>query len=100
FHDDQHGTAAAVITLAADKCFEIIDKERLDTIKVVISGASSAVYSIFKILRACCNDSLGDSNKGRRGLENNPYKKEISINTNQRELQGTLAGVIRKQTRL
>jgi hypothetical protein len=30
------------------------------------------------------------------GLENNPYKKEISIKTNQSELQGTFAGVIMK----
>ncbi|HEY6164750.1 MAG TPA: hypothetical protein VIW25_07555 [Nitrososphaeraceae archaeon] len=30
------------------------------------------------------------------GLENNPYKKERSIKTNQRELRSTLAGVIRK----
>jgi hypothetical protein len=34
--------------------------------------------------------------KGRRELENSPYKKEISIKTNQRELQGTLAEVIRE----
>jgi malic enzyme len=56
----------------------------------------SAGYSVFKILRADCNDSLGSIYKGRMGLENNPYKKERSIKTNQRELRSTLAWVIRK----
>ena len=49
FHDDQHGTA--VITLAAlINSLKIIDK-KLDNIKVVISGAGSAGYGIFKILK-------------------------------------------------
>jgi malate dehydrogenase (oxaloacetate-decarboxylating) len=75
---------------------KLLIKKRFGIIKVVISGAGSAGYGIFKILRAGCNDSLGAIYKGRRGLDNSPYKREISIKTNQRELQGTLAEVIRE----
>ena len=72
FHDDQHGTA--VITLAAlINSLRLIHK-RFDKIKVVVSGAGSAGYGIFKILEeAGCKyivvtDSKGAIYEGRDDL--------------------------------
>lgn len=107
FHDDQHGTA--VITLAAlINSIKILSK-RLDSLKVVISGAGSAGYGIFKILeKAGCKDivitdSKGAIYEGREDLKDyddngkdNTYKQEISRKSNPRKLRGNLADVIRK----
>src|SRR6476646_4103850 len=49
FHDDQHGTA--IITLAALlNALKLVDKE-ISKIKIVIAGAGSAGYGIFKLLK-------------------------------------------------
>jgi malate dehydrogenase (oxaloacetate-decarboxylating) len=101
FHDDQHGTA--IITLAAlVNALRLANKE-LDKVRVVISGSGSAGYGIFKILRtAGCKDIIVTDTRGaifdgRVDIDNqNPYKKDISINTNFRKLNGTLMEVIRK----
>ncbi len=104
FHDDQHGTA--VITLAAlINSLRLVEK-RFDNVKVVISGAGSAGYGIFKILEdAGCKDivvtdSKGAIHEGREDLKNtdpnNSYKQEIASNTNQRKLVGNLHEVIRE----
>lgn len=101
FHDDQHGTA--IITLAAlINALRLANKE-LDKVRVVISGSGSAGYGIFKILQtAGCKDIIVTDTKGaifdgRVDIDNqNPYKKDISINTNFRKLSGTLMEVIRK----
>ena len=104
FHDDQHGTA--VITLAAlINSLKIIDK-KIDNIKVVISGAGSAGYGIFKILEeaGCRNivvtDSKGAIYEGRKDLVNvnsqNLDKREIAKNSNPSKLVGNLEEVIRK----
>ena len=113
FHDDQHGTA--VITLAAlINSLKLLSK-KIDSIKVVISGAGSAGYGIFKILeKAGCKDivvtdSKGAIYEGRKDLKdyddkdgrddynnnNNTSKQEISRKTNPRKLTGNLADVIR-----
>ena len=101
FHDDQHGTA--IITLAAlQNALKLVKKE-LDKIRVVISGSGSAGYGIFKILQtAGCKDIVvtdtrGAIYDGRADIDDqNPYKKEISINTNIIKLRGTLKDVISK----
>ena len=113
FHDDQHGTA--VITLAAlINSLKLLSK-RIDSIKVVISGAGSAGYGIFQILqKAGCKDivvidSKGAIYEGRKDLkdyddkdgddDNNNYntsKQEISRKTNPMKLRGNLADVIRE----
>jgi malate dehydrogenase (oxaloacetate-decarboxylating) len=104
FHDDQHGTA--VITLAAlINSLKLVEK-RFDNVKVVISGAGSAGYGIFKILEdAGCKhivvtDSKGAIYEGREDLQNtdpnNSYKQEIAINTNPRKLVGNLHEVVRE----
>ena len=105
FHDDQHGTA--VITLAAlINSLKIVDK-KIDNIKVIIAGAGSAGYGIFKILReAGCKDivitdSKGAIYEGRKDLvtvvnSQNLDKQEIARNSNSNKLVGSLEEVIRK----
>ncbi|MFN2434038.1 MAG: NADP-dependent malic enzyme [Nitrososphaeraceae archaeon] len=101
FHDDQHGTA--IITLAAlINALKLVKKE-LGKVRVVISGSGSAGYGIFKILQtAGCKDIIVTDTKGaifdgRVDIDDqNPYKKDISINTNFRKLNGTLPKVISK----
>ena len=99
FHDDQHGTA--IITLAALLNALKLVKKELEKVRVVISGSGSAGYGIFKILQtAGCKDIIVTDTKGaiydgRADInDRNPYKKEISINTNNRKLSGTLQDVL------
>ena len=104
FHDDQHGTA--VITLAAlINSLKIIDK-KLDNIKVVISGAGSAGYGIFKILKEAGSkdivviDSKGAIYEGREDLvtgnSENSNKREIARDSNPRKVEGNLEEVLRQ----
>ncbi len=101
FHDDQHGTA--IITLAALLNALKLVKKELEKVRVVISGSGSAGYGIYKILQtAGCKDIIVTDTKGaiydgRADInDRNPYKKEISINTNSRKLSGSLQDVISK----
>jgi malate dehydrogenase (oxaloacetate-decarboxylating) len=101
FHDDQHGTA--VITLAAlINALRLLHKE-MNAIKVVIAGAGSAGYGIFRILQeaGCKNivvtDSRGaiyENRIGDSGLDN-PYKKEIAMKTNPERQSGSLDDVLK-----
>jgi malate dehydrogenase (oxaloacetate-decarboxylating) len=99
FHDDQHGTA--IITLAAViNALRILHKEIVN-IRVVIAGAGSAGYGIFKILQeaGCRNivvtDSIGAIYECRvKGIDS-PYKKEIANKTNPMRLSGSLSEVLR-----
>jgi malate dehydrogenase (oxaloacetate-decarboxylating) len=104
FHDDQHGTA--IITLAAlINSLKIIEK-KIDNIKVVISGAGSAGYGIFKILKeAGCRNIVVTDSKGaiyaeRKDLvpsnTSNLYKQEIARDSNPAKLTGNLGEVIRQ----
>jgi malate dehydrogenase (oxaloacetate-decarboxylating) len=105
FHDDQHGTA--VITLAAlINSLKIVDK-KIDNLKVIVAGAGSAGYGIFKILKAAgCGDIIVTDSKGaiyedRKDLlvtaadSLNLDKLEIARNSNSNKLQGSLEEVIR-----
>jgi malate dehydrogenase (oxaloacetate-decarboxylating) len=109
FHDDQHGTA--VITLAAlINSLKLLSK-KIDSIKVVVSGAGSAGYGIFKILeKAGCKDIIVTDSKGaiyegridlkddgdrNNNNNNNKSKQEISRKSNPRKLTGNLADVVR-----
>ncbi len=106
FHDDQHGTA--VIALAAlINALTLVNKQ-IEKVKVVISGAGSAGYGIFKILlQAGCKDivvvdSHGAIYQGRdlggqknNGAEETRYKQEIADKTNQARATGPLAEVIK-----
>jgi malate dehydrogenase (oxaloacetate-decarboxylating) len=102
FHDDQHGTA--VITLAAlINSLRLINR-KFDDVRVIISGAGSAGYGIFKILlEAGCKDivvtdSKGAIYEGREDLRDpdNSHKQEIASSTNPRKLVGDLRDVIKE----
>ena len=122
FHDDRHGTA--VITLAALINALRIVRKNSNNVKVVIAGAGSAGYGIFKILcragfkEITVMDKKGaiyegrdnyDNNEKLRGIEstkqNNPkqesissnsFKREIALNTNLNKTSGNLETVIKE----
>ena len=98
FHDDQHGTA--IIALAGLLNALRLLQKRIDNIRVVIAGAGSAGYGIFRILKeaGCRNivvtDSVGAIYENRiKGIDN-PYKKEIADKTNPTKLSGSLSDVL------
>ena len=98
FHDDQHGTA--VITLAAlINALRLVHKD-LEGIRLVIAGAGSAGYGIFRILwKAGCKnivviDSQGAIYQNRSIGIDSPYKKEIAEKSNPMKLSGTLGDVL------
>ncbi len=100
FHDDQHGTA--IIALAGlINALKLVQK-KIDKIRVVLAGAGSAGYGIFRILiEAGCNDvvvtdSKGALNENRMTGMENPYKREISKNSNPRKLSGSLIEVMKE----
>ena len=99
FHDDQHGTA--VITLAAlINALRILHKGISD-IRVVIAGAGSAGYGIFRILQeaGCSNivvtDSRGAIYEDRVSGIDNQYKREIAVKSNPTKLNGSLTDALR-----
>jgi malate dehydrogenase (oxaloacetate-decarboxylating) len=99
FHDDQHGTA--IIALAGLLNSIKLVQKKLEIIKVVIAGAGSAGYGIFKILEeAGCKDivvtdSVGAIYENRIKGMDNPYKREIASKTNPRKLSASLEDVIK-----
>ncbi|CAN5308084.1 malate dehydrogenase [soil metagenome] len=99
FHDDQHGTA--VITLAALINALRLFHKGINNISVVIAGAGSAGYGIFRILQeaGCKNivvtDSLGAIYENRVNSIDSQYKKEIANKTNPMKLSGSLADALR-----
>jgi malate dehydrogenase (oxaloacetate-decarboxylating) len=99
FHDDQHGTS--VIALAALlNALKVVRKQHINKVKVVIAGAGSAGYGISKILkRAGFNqilviDSRGIIHQGRPEGMDNKYKREISLITNPKRIEGSLKDAI------
>ncbi|MEG1608369.1 MAG: malic enzyme-like NAD(P)-binding protein, partial [Clostridia bacterium] len=97
FHDDQHGTA--VVTLAAMLNALKITGKKLETIKVVTSGAGAAGIAIIKLLIAMglknvvmC-DRTGAIYDGRDGL--NAEKAEIAKSTNLEKRSGSLADMLK-----
>ena len=99
FHDDQHGTA--IIALAGLLNALRLLQKRINDIRVVIAGAGSAGYGIYRILKeaGCRNivvtDSHGAIYKNRIKGISGPYKKEIADNTNPMKLSGSLIDVIK-----
>jgi malate dehydrogenase (oxaloacetate-decarboxylating) len=117
FHDDQHGTAA--ITLAAlINSLKIVNK-KIENSKVIIAGAGSAGYGIFKVLhKAGCEDIIVIDKKGaiykdredfynytlhnneNNAISNgkngytNSFKREIASKTNLKGVSGDLENVI------
>ena len=99
FHDDQHGTA--VITLAALINALRLFHKGISNISVVIAGAGSAGYGIFRILQeaGCKNivvtDSFGAIYENRVNGIDRQYKKEIANKTNAMKLGGSLADALK-----
>jgi malate dehydrogenase (oxaloacetate-decarboxylating) len=102
FHDDQHGTS--IITLAAlFNALKLVNKEEeVNRLRIVIAGAGSAGYGIFRILTEVgCSDIIVTDSKGaiyanRSGqTSSNKYKLEIANQTNVKLLKGeSIADVI------
>jgi malate dehydrogenase (oxaloacetate-decarboxylating) len=99
FHDDQHGTA--IIALAALLNSLRLVRKSIHSIRVVIAGAGSAGYGIFRILEeaGCRNiivtDSMGAIYENRIKGINSRFKKEIADKTNPMKLSGSLADVLK-----
>jgi malate dehydrogenase (oxaloacetate-decarboxylating) len=99
FHDDQHGTA--IIALAGLLNALRLLQKRIDNLRIVIAGAGSAGYGIFRILKeaGCKNivvtDSSGAIYRDRIKGTENPYKKEIADKTNPNKLRGSLTEVLK-----
>ena len=117
FHDDRHGTA--VITLAAlINALRLVGK-KIHTVKVVIAGAGSAGYGIFKILqkagvkeilvldrKGIISEDREDFTKNRspefihrdQTFQNNDpinvFKVEIALNTNKKKISGNIETAI------
>ncbi|WP_296115245.1 NADP-dependent malic enzyme [uncultured Anaerococcus sp.] len=98
FHDDQHGTA--IVTVAAlINSLKLVDK-KVEDIKVLVSGAGAAGYSISKLLIdlgvrdviAC--DSRGTINDSHLDGDN-PVKAELSKITNKENLACSLKEAIK-----
>ena len=98
FHDDQHGTA--IVTVAAlINALKIVGKDPSD-IKVLVSGAGAAGYSISKLLLdlgvkdviAC--DSKGTINDSHLAGDN-PVKKELAKITNKDNVVGSIKDAIK-----
>ena len=99
FHDDQHGTS--IITLAAlFNALKLVNKEKkIDRLKIVIAGAGSAGYGIFRLLTevGCSNiivtDSRGPLYADRFDLPTaSKYKREMALRTNIKYLKGESIG--------
>ncbi|MDW0137266.1 MAG: NADP-dependent malic enzyme [Nitrososphaeraceae archaeon] len=99
FHDDQHGTA--IIALAALLNSLRLVRKSINSIRVVIAGAGSAGYGIFRILKeaGCRNiivtDSMGAIYENRIKGISSRFKKEIADKTNPMKLSGSLADVLK-----
>lgn len=99
FHDDQHGTA--IIALAALLNSLRLVRKSIHSIRVVIAGAGSAGYGIFRILEeaGCRNiivtDSMGAIYENRIKGISSRFKKEIADKTNPMKLSGSLADVLK-----
>lgn len=94
FHDDQHGTAI-VVTAALINSLKLVNKKAED-VKVVVSGAGAAGYSIVKLImmlgvkNVIAFDSKGAINK-KHSENYNMVKKELAEITNLEQKDLTMA---------
>ncbi|MEM2919150.1 MAG: malic enzyme-like NAD(P)-binding protein [Candidatus Nitrosocaldus sp.] len=98
FHDDQHGTAVAVLA-ALLNALRLAGK-RLGDAKIVVAGAGAAGYGIVSILHKASArnilvvDSTGIISRDRK--ENmNPYKLRIAELSNPEQVRGSLQDAIK-----
>lgn len=91
FHDDQHGTA--IVVLAALLNALSVAKKKIDSVKIVISGAGAAAQAVSKLLiSAGANDIIHTNRKGivYSNPENEAHLEELAKITNKNNLKGTL----------
>lgn len=105
FHDDQHGTA--VVTLAGLlNSLKLLNK-KISDIKVIIAGAGSSGYGIFKLLHHArfknivIADSRGaltktDAESSEDKSSANPFKKEIASKSNPDNQSGSLDEILKE----
>lgn len=91
FHDDQHGTA--IVVLAALLNALTVAKKKIDSVKIVISGAGAAAQAVSKLLMAAGATNIIHTN--RKGIvysnpENEAHLEELAKLTNKDNLKGTL----------
>jgi malate dehydrogenase (oxaloacetate-decarboxylating) len=98
FHDDQHGTA--VVVLAALLNALRIVKKPLRRLRVVVTGVGAAGTATIKILQSSGIrdivgvDEHGTLHRGRpRGMDF--MKQWVAMNTNPRQVKGTLSDAVR-----
>jgi len=97
FHDDQHGTAVAVLA-GLINALKVVKKEKED-VKVVISGAGAAGTAVtyllldfgFKHIIIC--DSKGIINENRKDLNEDKFR--LAQKTNPEKLSGELKDAIK-----
>lgn len=91
FHDDQHGTA--IVVLAALMNALTVAKKKIDSVKIVISGAGAAAQAVSKLLMAAgATDIIHTNSKGivYSKPDNEPHLEELAKLTNKSNLKGTL----------
>jgi malate dehydrogenase (oxaloacetate-decarboxylating) len=96
FHDDQHGTA--IVTLAALRNACLVTDRKLDSLRVVISGAGAAGVAVANILTEAgvedivIVDSRGVVHSSRADLT--PVKAELAASTNPAGVTGSIADAL------
>lgn len=91
FHDDQHGTA--IVVLAALINALTVAKKKIDSVKIVISGAGAAAQAVSKLLMAAgATDIIHTNSKGivYSNPDNEPHLESLAKLTNKENLKGTL----------
>ena len=105
-HDDQHGTAVAVLAALINACR--VTGKKFEDITVAVSGAGAAGYGITKLLtcsvteKALCTkvkdiivcDTKGTLYRGRHDLPHNHHKNIIAQATNRGNMRGSLKEAI------
>lgn len=105
-HDDQHGTAIAVLAGLLNACK--VTKKEFEDLSIVISGAGAAGYAVARLLRCigynpdmCTSvkemivcDRKGIIHRRRPGLYGNKYKFILADETNGSGREGTLADAL------
>lgn len=97
FHDDQHGTAICVT--AAIRNGLIVAHKKIESVKLVCSGAGAAAISCLNLLiksglkkeNIIVSDRCGVIYKGRKE-EMNPYNSAFAIDTDARTLGDIIEG--------
>lgn len=99
YHDDQHGTAIAVLAALMNSS-KIVDK-KLENMKIVINGAGASGIATANLLLSAGikNIILVDLNGVLDTNDNtlNYYQKEIALNTNPNSEKGYLNEVIKNK---